>query len=142
MDQVCAAPQGDNLTCPPGGYVLTAQPPQGRLDGLYCFNAGSSDAVVSRTAMSDVSSLVHMRHRSRLSGGAVFGIILAVLVGVAGLAGALQGPLPLSLRALRISRPFWRQESTARMPDIVLCSSGTGCDALPCTERACRACSC
>lgn len=37
--------------------------------------------------MSDVSSLIVM-HQHGLSGGAIFGIVLAVLVGVIGLAGA------------------------------------------------------
>ncbi len=78
--------QGALFTCPPHGFELEATPLPGRLDGLFCYNAPASAAITDATPMTAISGMVHVERHS-LSGGAIVGIIFAVLIGVALLAG-------------------------------------------------------
>ncbi|CAL8465974.1 g5510 [Coccomyxa elongata] len=77
---------GALFTCPPHGFELEATPPPGRLDGLFCYNAPASAAITDATPMTAISTMVHVERHS-LSGGAIVGIVFAVLIGVALLAG-------------------------------------------------------
>lgn len=84
--------QGAKFSCPPHGFELEAPPPKGRLDGLFCYNSPAGAAVITdATPTSDIYTLIHIE-RHGLSGGAIVGIVFAVLIGVALLAGAADRP--------------------------------------------------
>jgi hypothetical protein len=74
------------FTCPPHGFELEATPPAGRLDGLFCYNAPVDAPITDATPTSAIATMLHIE-RHGLSGGAIFGIVVAVLIGVALLAG-------------------------------------------------------
>lgn len=61
-------------------------PPPGRLDGLLCYSVSSPELITDATPMANITSMVYYE-RSGLSGGAVAGIVILVLVIVAALAG-------------------------------------------------------
>ena len=78
--------QGLVLTCPTAAITLAQAPAEGRLEGLTCFMAGSSqDVVLGATPQKSVRDLVVVPQS--LAAGAVFGIIMAVLAGLAALGG-------------------------------------------------------
>ena len=78
--------QGLVLTCPSSPITLAVPPPAGRLAGLTCFMAGSSqDVVLSATPQRNVQDLVVVPQQ--MSAGSVFAIIVAVLAGLAALGG-------------------------------------------------------
>lgn len=91
----CGLPgvQGNKLMCPEHGFALERAAPAGRLDGLFCYQARASVEVTDATPMANITSLAFVAHH-HLSGGAVFGIIVAVLLGVAGLAGEATSTSP------------------------------------------------
>ena len=82
----CACLQGDQLICPPGGFELGSQAQASRLDGLMCYSASASELITASTPMANITSLITY-DREGLSGGAIAGIVILVLVLVAALAG-------------------------------------------------------
>lgn len=82
-----SALQGDRLICPAHGFELGSQPPAGRLDGLLCYSAAASELISDATPMANITSMLRYE-RSGLSGGAIAGIVILVLVFLAALAGA------------------------------------------------------
>ena len=84
------------FTCPPLGFELEATPPAGRLDGLFCYNAPAHAPISDATPTSAIATMVHIDHH-HLSGGAIFGIIVAVLLGVALLAGESSSNIAITL---------------------------------------------
>lgn len=86
--EFCAL-QGDGLTCPAHGFTLGRPAPDGRLDGLMCYSASSSELITDATPMANITSMVYYEHHG-LSSGAVAGIVILVLVLVAAMAGASQ----------------------------------------------------
>ena len=79
--------QGDRLICPAHGFMLGHAAPAGRLDGLMCYSASSSELITDATPMANITSMVYIEHHG-MSSGAVAGIVILVLVLVAGMAGA------------------------------------------------------
>ena len=73
--------QGSILTCPPNGFVVETAVPSGRLDGLYCQGTDSTGAITQLP----LSKVVLLKQKDNLNGGAIFGIVLAVLLCVGGL---------------------------------------------------------
>ena len=57
-----------------------------RLDGLMCYSASASELITASTPMANITSLITY-DREGLSGGAIAGIVILVLVIVAALAG-------------------------------------------------------
>lgn len=78
--------QGDSLTCPVHGFELEHVPPPGRLDGLMCYSVSSPELITDATPMANITSMVYYE-RSGLSGVALAGIVVLVLMIVAALAG-------------------------------------------------------
>ena len=78
--------QGDSLTCPVHGFELEHVPPPGRLDGLMCYSVSSPELITDATPMANITSMVYYE-RSGLSGGAIAGIVILVLVIMVALAG-------------------------------------------------------
>ena len=69
------------MTCPPNGFHVETAVPPGRLDGLYCQGTDSTGAITQIP----LSKVVLLEKEDSLSGGAIFGIVLAVLLCVGGL---------------------------------------------------------
>ena len=88
ITELCAL-QGDGLFCPAQGFTLGSRAPAGRLDGLMCYSASSSDLITDATPMANITSMVFYEHHG-LSSGAAAGIVILMLVLVAALAGAPQ----------------------------------------------------
>ena len=65
------------LTCPANGFMVHGPVPPGYLDGLSCQSTGPSGAIVQMPLSQAVQE-----DDDDLSGGAIFGIIVAVLVAV------------------------------------------------------------
>ena len=88
LREICAA-QGDRLFCPAHGFTLGSRAPAGRLDGLMCYSASSSELITDATPMANITSMVYYEHHG-MSSAAVAGVVILVLVLVAVLAGAPQ----------------------------------------------------
>ena len=75
--------QGSTLTCPPGDFTVEKAVPKGYLDGLTCQGTDKAGSIIQVP----LSQVVQLEQEDELSGGAIFGIVLAVLVALGGMAG-------------------------------------------------------
>ena len=102
--------QGLVLTCPAAAITLAQAPAEGRLEGLTCFMAGSAeDVVLGATPQKAVQDLVVVPQS--LTAGTVFGILVAVLAGLAALGG--------------VAYLLWKRKVTFCL--LLLGSCGAGC---------------
>lgn len=74
--------QGSTLTCPSAGFQVQTPIPKGYLDGLTCQGTDAGGAIVQIP----LSQVVQVAKKDSLPGGAIFGIVLAVLVGLGAMA--------------------------------------------------------
>lgn len=71
--------QGSVLTCPSTAWIVEKPVPKGWLDGLTC-QSTSSAGNIQQVPLDQMVKHKHEDDDDELSGGAIFGIILAVLV--------------------------------------------------------------